>query len=228
MLGLVAASAVLWLRSNGKIFSGILIVAAVAGAVTFMPQAWVDRMNTLKTYEEDQSATGRLELWGISWKLALSRPLVGTGFAGPYSQNVVDTVAPGGPARAVHSIWFAVLGEHGFPTFIVWFGLTLMALFYSFRAMALARDHPEVSWAGDLGRMSHVSMAAYCVSGTFLSLSYWDFYWTLLLVVVMAYQLALREVEAKSGRSVVIAGTVTARPKAWRTPAGGTVRAGAP
>ncbi len=227
LLGLIAASGVLWLRSRGKIFSGILIVTAVAAAVTFMPQSWVDRMNTLRTYEQDQSAVGRLELWGISWKLALSRPLLGTGFAGPYSQSVVDTVVPGGPARAVHSIWFAVLGEHGFPTFLVWIGLTVMTLFYSLRAIALARDHPEVSWAGDLGRMSHVSMAAYCVSGTFLSLSYWDFYWTLLLVVVMAYRLALNEVTAKAGRSVAV-GATSVPARAWRAQAGGAVRAGTP
>lgn len=221
LLGLLAASTVLWLRSRGKIVSGILIVVAVAGVIAFMPQSWFDRMNTLKTYEQDQSAASRLVLWEISWKLALSRPLVGTGFGGPYSQHVVDTVAPGGPARAVHSIWFELLGEHGFPTFFVWIGLTVVALVYSFRAMALARDHPEAAWAGDIGRMAQVSMAAYFVSGTFLSLSYWDFYWTLLLVVVMACRLAEREVAAKAALPAhgSAEGAMAAPPR-WRTTMG--------
>jgi putative inorganic carbon (HCO3(-)) transporter len=43
-----------------------------------------------------------------------------------------------------------------------------------------------------LGRMAQVSIVAYLVSGTFLSLSYWDFYWTLLIAVAATHTLAQR------------------------------------
>lgn len=149
-------------------------------------------MSGISSYQADDSASERLVLWGISWRLALDRPLVGAGFTGPYTRNVVDRVAPGGPARAVHSIWFELLGEHGFPTFIIWVSLSVLGLVQAWRLMRLAHGHPELGWAGDLGRMGLVAITAYLVSGSFLSLSYWDFYWTLLVVLAAAQMLALR------------------------------------
>jgi putative inorganic carbon (HCO3(-)) transporter len=192
LLGLLAVTAVMWFRSNRKIISAGVLVGCLAGAVAFMPSEWMDRMNSIGSYQEDGSATERLVLWGISFKLAQARPLVGSGFTGPYTRSVVDTVAPDGPARAVHSIWFELLGEHGFPTFILWVGLTLAGLITSIRLARMTRGLPDLAWAYDLGRMAQVSIVAYIVSGSFLSLSYWDFYWTLLVVVAATHTLARR------------------------------------
>lgn len=205
LLGLVAVALVMWWRSRSKLVMGVVLVGALSGAIAFMPGGWADRMNTISTYQEDGSATERLVLWGISFKLAVDRPLVGSGFTGPYTRQVVDTVAPGGPARAVHSIWFELLGEHGFPAFIAWCGLTVAGIFYSLRLTRLTKGQPALAWAHDLGRMAQVSIVAYLVSGTFLSLSYWDFYWTLLVVVAGAHALALRQL-----------GGAVAGPAGWR------------
>jgi putative inorganic carbon (HCO3(-)) transporter len=192
LLGLLAVTAVMWFRSKRKVISAAVLSIGLVGAVAFMPEGWTERMNTIGSYQEDGSATERLVLWDISLKLAQSRPLVGSGFTGPYTRSVVDTVAPDGPARAVHSIWFELLGEHGFPTFILWVGLTVAGLITSIRLARITRDKPELAWAHDLGRMAQVSIVAYLVSGSFLSLSYWDFYWTLLVAVAATHTLAQR------------------------------------
>ena len=192
LLGLAAVAVVLWLRSSGKAVMGMVLVVALGGAITFMPPAWMERMNSITSYQEDGSATERLVLWGISWRLALSRPLVGSGFTGPYSRVAVDTVEPGGPARAVHSIWFELLGEQGFPGFVLWVGLSLMGVWHAMRVAHLTRGRPELAWAHDLGRMAQVSIVAYLVAGTFLSLSYWDYYWTLLVLLAATHGLVLR------------------------------------
>lgn len=190
LLGLVAVTVTMWFRSQHKLVSAVVLAFVVAGAITFMPPQWAARMETINTYQEDGSATGRLALWATSWKLAMQRPLLGSGFTGPYNRTVVDTVSPDGEARAVHSIWFELLGEHGFPTFFVWCSLLVAGAVYAQRLVWLARDRPDLRWAYDLGRMSQVSMVAYLVSGSFLSLSYWDYQWTLLVVVGAAYALA--------------------------------------
>jgi len=201
LLGLGAATAVLWWRSSRKVVTGAVLAVCLAGALAFMPAQWTERMQSIGSYDADASASERLVLWGISLKLALDRPLVGAGFTGPYTRSVVDTVAPGGPARAVHSIWFELLGENGFPTFALWLMLTLAGVYYCFRLVAISRNRPELAWAYDFGRMAQVSIVAFLVSGTFLSLSYWDFYWTLLVVIAGAHSIAKRElvVEASAG-----------------------------
>lgn len=197
LLGLGAATMVLWWRSSRKVATGAVLGVVLAGALSFMPAQWTERMQSIGTYDADASASERLVLWGISLKLALANPLTGAGFTGPYNRSVVDTVAPGGPARAVHSIWFELLGENGFPTFTAWVTLTLAGVFYAFRIVAISKGRPELAWAYDLGRMSQVSIVAYLVSGSFLSLSYWDFYWTLLVVIAAAYTIARREVQVE-------------------------------
>ncbi|MBC9179139.1 putative O-glycosylation ligase, exosortase A system-associated [Pseudoroseomonas ludipueritiae] len=192
LLGLMAIAGMMWLRSKRKVISAVVMTACLAGAIAFMPGQWGERMESITTYQQDASASERLVLWGISLDLALQRPLVGSGFTGPYNREVVDTVAPGGPARAVHSIWFELLGEHGFPTFFIWSGLSLTGLLYAIRLSRMTRHRPDLAWAHDLGRMGQVSIMAYLVSGSFLSLSYWDFYWTLLVVIAATHALAKR------------------------------------
>jgi putative inorganic carbon (HCO3(-)) transporter len=192
LLGLVAVAGMMWFRSKQKVVSAVVMSACLAAAIAFMPGNWGARMESIGTYQEDASATERLDLWRISTQLALSRPLVGSGFTGPYTRSVVDTVEPGGPARAVHSIWFELLGEQGFPTFFLWVGLTLTGLLSAVRLARITRSRPDLAWAHDFGRMSQVSIVAYMVSGTFLSLSYWDFYWTLLVAVSATLVLAKR------------------------------------
>ncbi|HJS86755.1 MAG TPA: putative O-glycosylation ligase, exosortase A system-associated [Acetobacteraceae bacterium] len=183
LIALAAVAVLFWLKSRRKLLYGALVSGLVAGAVSFMPQGWTERMHTIQSYEQDNSAEARLTMWHTAWLLAKARPLVGSGFYGPYTRVVVDQVDPASPARAVHSIWFETLGEHGFPTFFIWAGMTVAGALASRRIVRAARDRPELAWCADLARMAQVSMVAYLVGGTFLSLCYWDFYFTLLGVV---------------------------------------------
>ncbi|WP_439596831.1 putative O-glycosylation ligase, exosortase A system-associated [Falsiroseomonas sp.] len=217
LLGLAAVAVTLWWRSQRKLISAAVLAVALAGGITFMPPQWMERMETIGTYQEDGSAMGRLELWKISWQLALRNPLTGTGFTGPYNQAVVDTVQPDGPARAVHSIWFELLGEQGFPAAFIWLALIVTGAIYAQRMVRLAHGHAELRWAHDLGRMSQVSLVAYLVAGTFLSLSYWDFLWTLLVVIGAAHVLVRRALAAAPEPVSQRAAAQGWRPRGWRT-----------
>ena len=47
---------------------------------------------------------------------------------------------------------------------------------------------PGLEWCVNLAKMAQVSMIAYMVGGSFLSLSYWDYYFTILIAVTAVYQ----------------------------------------
>jgi len=183
LVALIATAGVFWLRSRGKILSGIVVAAAVAGVIAFMPDSWVERMNTIREYQQDDSAMGRINIWRAALALGLARPLLGTGFWGTHSQSIVDMVAPGVKARATHSIWLEVIADHGFPGFAIWLCILGVGIWYSVRIVRLAKSRPELRWAYDLSRMIQVSIVAYMTGGTFLSLSYWDQFWTLLVIL---------------------------------------------
>ncbi|MDB5372847.1 MAG: putative O-glycosylation ligase, exosortase system-associated, partial [Belnapia sp.] len=194
LIGLAGAAGMLWLRSSGKVGSGLAIVACVAGAILFMPASWTERMNTIQSYEADGSAMGRVTIWMTALDIALSRPLVGGGFRAVYQQPVVDRYTPGTTARATHSIWFEVLGEHGFLIFFIWLGIIGAGVWYSLQIVALARGQPQLAWAAELARMAQVSIVAYVLGGSFLSLSYWDLFWTIMVVLGATHALVRQAV----------------------------------
>ena len=196
LVALVATAGFFWLRSRGKILSGVAVVAAVAAVFMFMPASWVERMETIRNYEEDGSAMGRVTIWRAALLLALSRPLTGGGFRAIYDQEIVNTVAPDVFARATHSIWMETLADHGFLVFGIWLGIIVATVIYTLRITRLAEAHPDLRWAADLARMSQASIIAFVVGGTFLSLSYWDFFWTLCIVVAATYRIVVQAADA--------------------------------
>ena len=78
-----------------------------------------------------------------------------------------------------HSIYFEVLGEHGF----VGLGLFLMLALMTWRTASWvirrARRDREKRWAADLAAMMQVSLVGYASAGAFLGLAYFDYYYTL-------------------------------------------------
>jgi len=188
LLGLLAVSVFLWLKSKQKLLAAIMLPVLVASAIMFMPHNWMERMQSIDHYQSDSSAEGRLDIWTTAWTMAVHRPLTGAGFMGPYADEVVRYFRPGHGPRAVHSIYFEVLGEHGFVTFFVWLGITVSGVIAARRIIRSASGVPELTWAVDLARMSQVAVVGYLVAGAFLSLSYWDFYFTLLVVVAATNQ----------------------------------------
>jgi putative inorganic carbon (hco3(-)) transporter len=183
LLALGAVAGYFWLKSPSKIVSGTLLAIALVVAIAFMPEHWVERMHTINEYQEDASAMARFEVWHTAWVMATSRPLVGAGFFATYWQPVVSQFVPGAGTRAVHSIWMEVLGENGFPTFFVWIGMSIAGAVYARRTIKRATGVPGLEWCVTLAKMTQVSMIAYLVGGSFLSLCYWDYYFTILIAV---------------------------------------------
>jgi len=188
LIGLLAMTGFLCVKSKHKLAAAVVLPLLVGCVIAFMPPEWMARMHTLQDAEATDSGQSRMAIWNVAWQMALHRPLTGSGFMGPYYDDVVSQFVPGATSRAVHSIWFEVLGEHGFVAFFVWVGITISGLVAAHRIIKSAADRPELAWCVDLARMSQVSVVAYCVAGSFLSLSYWEFYFTLLVAVAATHQ----------------------------------------
>lgn len=192
-LALGVGALFIWWNSSRKLLFGPLLVVGIASGLALMPSAWTARMATIDNYQHDASAEGRLGIWGASWQIALARPLTGGGFMAPYVQSIVDEFDPGVRARAVHSIYFEVIGEHGFPAFLIWIAINLTGIANTIRVRKLSRLKPELEWCNDLAKMGQVSIIVYLVGGAFLSLSYWDYYFTLLAILAATCRLAMAE-----------------------------------
>ena len=151
----------------------------------FMPESWHDRMQTIENYQQDQSAMGRINAWRFAFNLAKDRPLVGGGNQA-FTPDLFKRYAPQPENwHDSHSIYFEILGEHGF----VGMALFLLLGWFTWRTCSLvakqARPHPDGQWMADLASMLQVSLVAYATSGAFLGLAYFDLYYHLIALVVL-------------------------------------------
>lgn len=210
LVGILAMGLFLWLKSRHKfITAGLAIVAAVL-VVNIMPQQWFDRMESTKNYHQDASALGRINAWHMAINLAKSRPL-GGGFE-TFRPAMFAAYAPE-PLRVhdAHSIYFEVLGEHGFVGLALFLLLGAMAWRSASWIIRQARGDPQKRWAADLAAMVQVSMVGYASAGTFLGLAYFDFYYTLVAIVVLTKTVLLAESQPKPERVTTFAPPATAQ-----------------
>lgn len=184
LLAIASMALVMWLRGKKKFGMAIAMVVVGGALLSFMPEEWWARMHTIKTYQEDTSAMGRINAWWMAWNVAKSH-FFGGGFM-IWTGDIFAIYAPDPlDPHAAHSIYFMVLGELGF------IGLFLFVLLFSFvwgsagRMRKLGALQPETQWASDLGGMLQVSLVGYAVGGAFLSLSYWDFPYNLMVLAVI-------------------------------------------
>lgn len=189
LLAIVAMVVVLWWRSPRRSLTFVPMLLASVAAFSFMPENWLLRMETIQNYEQDTSAMGRINAWQTMLNLANDR-LLGGGFS-VYSARVFGVYSPEPDnVRAAHSIYFQVLGEHG------WIGFTLFLLVWIMgwrMASRIRRDarsaKGDLQSLGFLAGMSQVSLVGYAVGGAFLSLAYFDLPYNILVMLVVANRL---------------------------------------
>jgi probable O-glycosylation ligase (exosortase A-associated) len=199
-LALIAMLPFLVQHSKHKVGVAVVVTVMLAFSISFMPTQWIERVQTIQTYQQDSSAEGRIQIWKAAIKIALARPLVGGGFMAPYDQDVLDEYAPGTTSKAVHSIWFENLGENGFIAFGLWLAIAITALQNCRYIIRRTKGSPELKWANDLAHMSFVGIIGFLVGGTFLSLSYWDFYFTLVVVLAATRRIVVAELAPEKPR----------------------------
>lgn len=183
-VAIAAMAAVLWWHSERKVLvAGLLVLAGVA-LLSFMPEHWWTRMETITQYEQDASATGRINAWWMAWNLAKAH-FFGGGFM-IYTPTLFAWYAPNPlDVHAAHSIYFMVLGEHGFVGLFLFLLLWLFVWRSAGRLRVQGKKLAQTQWLSHLGAMCQVSLAGYAIGGAFLSLSYYDLPYNILVLVVL-------------------------------------------
>jgi probable O-glycosylation ligase (exosortase A-associated) len=170
----------------------ILVLAVPLGLAIFfsMPDGFHKRMDTIDTYEQDGSAMGRISAWETARSLASSEPF-GGGFDHYRDRDRWNRFAPEGSIpRAAHSIYFQLLGDHGYPGLIVFL---LLIVFTLRAALRSTKNAPPSEKGFDLGRALGMSLLALLTGGMFLSLAYWE-----ALYMLIAFIFATSEFSVKS------------------------------
>ncbi len=197
LLAIGAMALFLGLKSNKPLQTTLMLGLLLAIAIAFMPSSWTERMDTIANYKDDGSAMSRLWTWQTLWNAAVDRPFVGAGFRAD-ARIVFSMYAPKGGEWAVfegailvaHSIYFQMLGEHGFVGLGLFLMLWASVWIAASRVERRAQSMPDLAaWLPMLMRMTQVSLVGYLVGGAFLSLAYLDLAYFFMGFVIVADRL---------------------------------------
>lgn len=192
-IGLVA---LLMIRdAKRKVLYLALVGAAGVMAVPFLPSSFTERMETIKTYKGDESASTRLAVWGWTWDYAKDHPF-GGGFE-MYRQNkiryetervesdggntTVDRKRTVDQARAFHSAYFEMLGEQGFPGLGMWLLVNLVGIV---RMEVLRRRYRTGdladAWIAPLASALQSAHIVYLLGAAFIAIAFQPFVYMLI------------------------------------------------
>ena len=202
LLGLIAMAGFLWLKSRHKGVLTVVMIFAIPFIIMFMPDAWHQRMSSTSNYEQDASAMGRINAWMMAWNLAWDHPLTGGGFSVAQYPMFARYAPDPNDIHAAHSIYFQAMGEMGF----VGLALFMLVFFMAWKdagwVIRRTSRMPELRWAHDLAAMVQVSIVGYAVGGAFLSLTYFDLPYYLVVLMVQLRLIVEKELKAGVGKRV--------------------------
>jgi len=192
-LAAVVVMLTFWVKSKRKFIIGMALAAVTAAVLGFMPAQYFNRIDTIESYQQDTSATGRINAWHFAFNLALDHPLTGGGF-GTFTKELFLSYAPNPLAfHDAHSIYFEVLGEQGFIGLFLFLTLWILAYRSCGNIKKQVLNNDKLRWASNLVSMTQVCIVAYGVGGAFLGLAYFDLPYHILTICVLCQLFVNRE-----------------------------------
>lgn len=203
ILGMAALGLFAFFRVRNKLMYVVLVAIILVPVIRFMPEQYMERLQSITEYSSDASFQGRVDAWRVAFLAAVDYFPLGVGFYGPQLTHIFNTYLPGVEPHAAHSIYFQVLGENGFVGLAIYLAMIVMSFIMGSRLMRMARDVPQLHWVRDLAAMIQVSQFAFCVAGAALSMAYYDVFVLNLCLLLPLTEIACRHLAGQPEEKVV-------------------------
>ena len=217
-IALIGLAGYLFIKSDRKILLAALTIVLVLVMSNFVSSEWTSRMDTIGEAGEDASFMGRVVAWKLSFILAVQNPFFGGGFKALENQLVWfglsqeffsypffytgDAVPNPGLPKAAHSVYFQVLGDHGFAGLAIYLAIIVAAFRRAHTIARAARKQVETAWIASVATMCQLCIFAFCLGGAALSFAYFELMFALYgLIVVLDYRIlpaAIKEMSDKT------------------------------
>lgn len=191
----------LWWKGRRKALGLVLVGIVTAGIVSYAPDVYFDRLNTITNYQQEGSAMGRIMAWKTAVRMAEEYPLLGVG-SGHFAVKLGTEFRPPEyglanlPWLTAHSMYFLLLGELGIPGITFLLALLIGNYISNNNAIRIRTEH--TSELSTLFLMLNASLVAFAVGGAFLSVAYYPHLYVLTGIWTAAYLIHRR---AQKGRT---------------------------
>lgn len=180
----------LWWKGRQKVIGLALIGVLIVGVVSYAPDIYFERMNTVVNYEEEGSAMGRIMAWKTAARMAMKYPIQGVG-TGHFAVKLGTEFRPPEfgnrnlPWLTAHSMYFLLIGELGIPG--ITFLLAMLIGNFAINNRLLQETRDRKSDLAALFLMINACLVAFAVGGAFLSVAYYPHLYVLSGIWTAAY-----------------------------------------
>ncbi|UCH33712.1 MAG: O-antigen ligase family protein, partial [Armatimonadota bacterium] len=200
-VALVVLAVVVWAKSPRKVVGLAVIGALLAGCWILSPTAYRERVLSIREYRQDASAMGRIENWGVAYRMLRDRPFIGVGidnFAIAYGVRY----SPAGEQRwaAVHNVVLQAAAELG----VVGLTMYLLLLFFVLgdnrrtRALAAHMVSDQGRWYRNLAHGVDASLIGFLVTSLFATTLYYPHLYLIAGLAVALKHAALADAPAEA------------------------------
>lgn len=221
LLCIAALALLLLFRAKRKLLTAVGLAASVLITLPLLPESFQERMGTIETHEQDASASTRLAVWAWTLDFVQDHPL-GGGFAA-WRLNTgltVETKVVEGPegaekvttqkrtyqgARAFHSTYFEILGEHGYPGILIFLVMVGTALVSLIRIRyRLKRGDEECRRYAALADAMIIGMLVYLVGAAFVGIGFQTTLYLMLGIIASIIHLSEQKLGARRAAPAAI------------------------
>ncbi len=185
----IALLGVLSLRAVKRRFLYLALGGLLAlAAIPFLPESYTKRMSTIENHQSDQSASTRVAVWMWTLDYVQDHPF-GGGFdayrgnrlrvptskaVGSHNNVTIQTEYHEEVGRAYHSAYFEMLGEQGYPGFLLWAWIQALGIWQMerLRRRWMKRAAPDRAWIAPLANALQLSQMVYFVGALFVGIAF--------------------------------------------------------
>ena len=190
-------------RSRNRVGGFATMILVGIAAVIAAPASYKERIATIGSYEEDQSARGRLEAWAVAGNMIAANPMFGVGFD-RFQQNyraydLKSGPAAGGPDTGIHvahNSYLQIWAECGTPAMALYLLLIVLSYVDIWRVRKMARERYHASWILSYATMLEASLTAFVIGSVFLNRAQFDLFYHFVAVIMMFGHIARQEMQA--------------------------------
>lgn len=193
-----AISVLIW-RSKNRL-AGILVGVCVAiCAFILAPSEYKDRLSTIRDYENEGSAQGRIRAWGIGYRMAMDNPIFGVGFkkfGKNYLRYCLDPTQgelEGTMIIVAHNSYIQIWAEMGTPAILMYLSMIGLSFLSIWKVRRLAKRRYYTSWILNYSTMFEASLLTFMVGSTFLNRAHFDLFYHWVALILVFERLSLKE-----------------------------------
>jgi probable O-glycosylation ligase (exosortase A-associated) len=216
LMSIAALGAMHVWRSPYKARTAAAVLLAVALILPALPQQYWDRMATITASpeERDDSQSGRLYFWQVATAMANDHPVLGVGhngYAAAYDEYD-RSLGQYGSARSVHSVWFGVLAEAGYPGLLLYIAIVMSSWFACVRVRRSAQHGAVPKELGAYATALETGLVAFIVGGTFVPFQYIEMLWHYFGLTIALERVAVAEMATERAKKTAEAAATANEP----------------